>query len=235
MHLRFITSRLCPFAQRNLIVMHAKKLDFEVVWVDLFDKPAWLFELNDAGKVPLLEVDGELLAESTVINEFLEEVFVGARLHPESALERARSRMWIEAVSPLNLEVHRIMMAPDDGTSAEAVETARQRLCRLEPRITGPLFSGAQLDLVDVTAAPALIRLAWCAAIDPETNAAAGLERVEAWQRNLVSHEAVMASTPDGLHALWLEFLKGGASPKRTAPATRLGIKASVDLTPAAT
>jgi glutathione S-transferase len=226
MPMRFITSKLCPFAQRNLIVLRAKDVDVEVSWIDLFDKPPWLFELNPAGKVPLLEVDGELLAESNVISEFLEEVFLAPHLFPETPLRRARHRMWIEAVSPLNMDVHRIMMAPDEATIAETVRTVRQRLEGLEPQIgDGPYFTGAEISLVDVAAAPALVRLAWCAAIDPATNAAAGLPAVERWQSALLANDAVLRSMPDDLPGLWLAFLQGGASPKRSAPPTWLGTR----------
>ena len=46
MKLRLIGSKLCPFVQRNLIVLRAKDVDVEVIWIDLFDKPPWLFELS---------------------------------------------------------------------------------------------------------------------------------------------------------------------------------------------
>jgi len=226
MRLRFITSKLCPFAQRNLIVLRAKEVDVDVVWIDLFDKPAWLFELNPAGKVPLLEVDGELLSESNVISEFLEEVFLRPNLHPDTPVRRARHRMWIEAVSPLNMDVHRLMMAPDEATATETVQTIRQRLVTLETEIKdGPLFCGPELSLVDVAAAPALVRLAWCAAVEPTTNAATGLPAVTRWQEALLSHDAIKRSMPDDLHASWLLFLQGGSSPKRSAPPSWLGVR----------
>lgn len=225
MRLRFVGSKLCPFVQRNLIVLRAKDVDVELLWIDLFDKPKWLFEMSPSGKVPLLEVDGEILAESNVINEFLEEVFLQPNLHPGSPVRRAFQRMWIEAVSPLAMDVHRIMMAPDEATALEAVGTVRQKLVTLNAQAKGPLFAGDELSLVDAAAAPALLRLAWCAAIDEASNAAAGLAAVEAWQRELLAHDAVKRSIPEGCHELWLRFLQGGASPKRSAPPTWLGTK----------
>jgi glutathione S-transferase len=224
--LRFISSKLCPFAQRNLIVLKAKAVDVEVVWIDLFDKPPWLFELSPAGKVPLLEVDGEILAESNVLSEFLEEVFLRPNLHPETAVQRARHRMWIEAVSPLNMDVHRVMLAPDEATALDAALAVRQRLVAIEALMgAGPLFTGPELSLVDVAAAPALLRLAWCSAIEPAMDAAAGLSAVKRWQASVIAHDAVKQATPDDAHALWLQFLQGGCSPKRNAPPSWLGSK----------
>src|SRR6185436_3690343 len=44
------------------------------------------------GKTPALEVDGEIIGESEVINEFLEEVFPEPPLLPRDAKGRARVR-----------------------------------------------------------------------------------------------------------------------------------------------
>ena len=40
------------------------------VEIDLADRPAWLYEKNPVGRVPVLEEDGWVLPESAVIAEF---------------------------------------------------------------------------------------------------------------------------------------------------------------------
>src|SRR5262249_59962184 len=42
--------------------------------------------------------DGTLITESTVINEYLDEVFPQVPLRPQSAVERARMRIWNKLV-----------------------------------------------------------------------------------------------------------------------------------------
>ena len=59
--------------------------------IDLEDRPAWLYELNPAGRVPVLESDGWALPESVVINEFLEERYPEPPLLPADP-ERAGRR-----------------------------------------------------------------------------------------------------------------------------------------------
>lgn len=39
----------CPFAERVRIVLEVKKVPYDIVNVNLFDKPDWLFELNPKG------------------------------------------------------------------------------------------------------------------------------------------------------------------------------------------
>ena len=63
----------CPYCARVRIVLAEKGLEYETVVVDLDDRPAWIYEKNPLGKVPVLEEDAFVLPESVVINEYLEE------------------------------------------------------------------------------------------------------------------------------------------------------------------
>ena len=51
-------------------------------------------ELNPNGLVPTLVHDGAPIIESSVINEYLDDVFPEAPLRPSAPLERARMRVW---------------------------------------------------------------------------------------------------------------------------------------------
>ena len=62
----------CPYCARARIVLAEKGLGYETVEIDLSDRPAWLYEKNPRGKVPVLEEeDGFVLPESAVIMEYL--------------------------------------------------------------------------------------------------------------------------------------------------------------------
>ena len=54
--------------------------------------------LNPKAVVPTLVHDGAVIVESTVICEYLEEVFAEHRIYPSTPLERARVRVWTKAV-----------------------------------------------------------------------------------------------------------------------------------------
>jgi glutathione S-transferase len=83
----------CPFCARVRIVLAEKGLEHETVEVDLRDRPAWIYELNPLGKVPVLEEDGFVLPESAVIMEYLEEVHPDPALLPVGPDDRARARL----------------------------------------------------------------------------------------------------------------------------------------------
>ena len=57
----------CPYCARVRIVLAEKGLEHETVVVDLDDRPAWIYEKNPLGRVPVLEEDAFVLPESAVI------------------------------------------------------------------------------------------------------------------------------------------------------------------------
>lgn len=82
-------------------VLCEKGLSWEPRQIDLFHHqqydPAYL-KLNPKGVVPTLVHDGTQVIESTLICEYLDETFREPRLTPESAVARARMRLWSKAV-----------------------------------------------------------------------------------------------------------------------------------------
>jgi glutathione S-transferase len=86
----------CPYCARVRIVLAEKNVEHETVVIDLSDRPAWLYEKNPLGKVPVLEEDGFALPESTVIMEYLEERYPEPPLLPADAAARAIVRLQIE-------------------------------------------------------------------------------------------------------------------------------------------
>ena len=82
-------------SQRVRFVMNAKKLPFDEVRLNLLAgdqlKPDYL-KMNPNGVVPTLDHDGEIVIDSTVITEYLDEISPDESFTPESPVERARMR-----------------------------------------------------------------------------------------------------------------------------------------------
>ena len=83
----------CPYCARVRIVLAEKGVPYETVTVDLDDRPAWIYEKNPLGKVPVLEEDTLVLPESAVLMEYLEERFPEPALWPADPAERALGRL----------------------------------------------------------------------------------------------------------------------------------------------
>ena len=82
----------CPFCARVRIALAEKGLGFDRVEIDLRNRPAWLRDLNPAGKVPVLD-DGFVLPESAVIMEYLEDRYMEPALLPADPAVRAEARL----------------------------------------------------------------------------------------------------------------------------------------------
>jgi len=74
----------CPYCARVRIVLAEKGLEYETVVIDLDDRPAWIYEKNPTGRVPVLEEDTFVLAESAVIDEYLDERYPDPPLLPSA-------------------------------------------------------------------------------------------------------------------------------------------------------
>src|SRR3982751_5258604 len=106
----------CPYCARARIVLAEKRLSYETVEIDLGDRPAWLYEKNPSGRVPVLEEDGGfVLPESEVIMEYLDERYPEAALWPRAAAERALGRLRLNRFDDFGDEYYAARRGGDDA------------------------------------------------------------------------------------------------------------------------
>ena len=101
-------SSIC--CQKVYITLAEKQLAYDSHDVNLFTNeqfsPAYL-KINPNGVVPALDHDGTIVIESTLICEYLDDVFPQQRLIPESPFSRARMRLWSKLVDEYLFEATR--------------------------------------------------------------------------------------------------------------------------------
>jgi glutathione S-transferase len=152
--LTLVSYDLCPYVQRAAIALAEKGVPFRRVDVDLADKPDWFRAISPLGKVPLLRVRDDVLFESAVIVEYLEETNPHP-LHPGDPLERAKHRAWMEFGSSILADIWVLETTPDRAAFVAKLEILKDKFRRIENVLTtGPYFAGAQFSLVDVVFAP---------------------------------------------------------------------------------
>jgi glutathione S-transferase len=83
----------CPYCARARIFLAEKGVPYEPVEIDLSDRPAWLYEKNPLGRVPVLEEDTLVLPESVVIMEYVEERYPEPALLPADPAARGLERL----------------------------------------------------------------------------------------------------------------------------------------------
>ena len=82
---------------KSMIPLKEKGLAYESIYVDLhkFEQhQPWFTAINPEGQVPVLDHDGTIITHTTVINEYLEDVFPEIPLRPRDAVGAARMRYW---------------------------------------------------------------------------------------------------------------------------------------------
>ncbi len=148
-----------PFSHRCRIVLFEKGMDFQVIDVDLYNKPEDIAVINPYNRVPVL-VDRDLvLYESNIINEYIDERFPHPQLMPPDPILRARARQLLHTfeneifVSVIELE------AGGKGVD-KAKQNVREQLTQLAPIFTKQKFMlGEDFSMLDVAIAPLLWRL----------------------------------------------------------------------------
>lgn len=203
-----VSHALCPFVQRAAILLGEKGAPFERRDIDLAAKPDWFLAISPLGKVPLLQVGGEVLFESNVICEYLDET-VAPALHPADALQRAKHRGWMEFASALFIDVYGLQIASDDAAFAEKQSAAAKKLATVEAALDarGPYFAGATFSLVDAAFAPAFRTLDLFDGLAGRT-LFDGLPRVRAWRAALAARPSVQAAVPAGFPERMQAFLE---------------------------
>lgn len=137
-------------SERARLVLEEKGLPWTSHPVDLFageqHRPAYR-ALNRMGQVPTLVHDGFALRESSVIAEYLDEVFPEQPLRPASPRDRARARLWDKTID----EVH-----PFTGVLTYAIafrpmliQKPKDELAALVAAIADPARRAARQSVLD--------------------------------------------------------------------------------------
>jgi glutathione S-transferase len=152
--LQLVSHDLCPYVQRAVIALAEKGVAFERIDVDLAAKPDWFLKLSPLGKVPLLKVDDEVIFESAVILEYLEET-QPRPLYPAEPLARARQRAFIEFGSAILSDIWGMEVAQDRRALDTKIKALTGKFARVEAELgQGPWFAGKTFGLVDAVFAP---------------------------------------------------------------------------------
>jgi glutathione S-transferase len=177
----------CPYCARVRIVLAEKQIEVETVEIDLRDRPAWLYEKNPTGRVPVLEEeDGRPLPESAVIMEFLEERYPEPALLPPDPGDRAFVRLLIHRDEELTDPYYALRRGEEGGP--EQLDAALRELDR---SLAGrPFLGGAEYGLADIAFVPWILRARDMLGVD-----FAGLPALADWLARLEERPAVAAET----------------------------------------
>lgn len=202
-----ISFKLCPFVQKSVIALLEKNVDFDVTYIDLSNKPDWFLKISPLGKVPVLKVNDSVLFESSVINEYLDEVNLPS-LHPIDPLEKAYNRAWIEFSSNLMMLAYQITLLKTEEEFNLKRDEIIKNLIQLEEQLgDGKFFNGDNFSLVDTSYAPFFMRLDLNEKLK-NTNILSNFPKIKAWSKNLLEKESVKKSVVEDFEDLYFDYVK---------------------------
>jgi glutathione S-transferase len=196
---------LCPFAHRARLTLLEKGIPFELIEIDLQNKPANFLEISPYGKVPVLKHGNHRVWESAIINEYLDEVFPDPPLLPKEPIQRSQARIWINfADTRLFAATGQLLHSRDYQLQTEVLKDLTEQLLFIEHEglskisDSGPYWLGTEFSLVDLTFYPWFEQLAVLEhfrgfQLPPS------LERLQKWWKAVANRESVrlIANSPE--------------------------------------
>ena len=204
--IKVVSFKICPFVQRVTALLEAKKISYEIDYIDLKNKPAWFLEISPTGQVPLLLTDaGVALFESDAIVEYLDEVSAPLQTGL-SAEQRAINRAWSYQASKHYLVQCSTMQSANRSILAERLEKLSKAFDKAEKKLAdGPYFSGPDLGNVDIAWLPLLHR---AAIVESHSgfDMLSAFPKVKAWQSSLLTTGLAEKSVPRDFSEKFSDF-----------------------------
>jgi stringent starvation protein A len=158
----------CPYCARVRIVLAEKGLAYETVVVDLDDRPAWIYEKNPLGRVPVLEEGAFVLPESAVINEYIEERYPEPPLWSADPAERAAGRLLVHRFDELSRPYYALRRGDEDARAR-----LDEQLARLDSLLDDrPFLTGSEFGLADAAYLPWILRAESILGVDVDAHPA---------------------------------------------------------------
>lgn len=155
----------CPFAQRSWIALLEKGVDFEYIEQDPYDKTPEFLAINPRGLVPALVHENQVVIESGIINEFIDEAWPDKNpLYPPiyESMSRAQTRISLDSLGkkivPPFITLHR---SKDVGEREAAIESLSAGLEEFFNGASseGPFYTGDKFGIIDIALAPFIARM----------------------------------------------------------------------------
>ncbi len=158
--MKLYSNSIDPFSHRCRIVLFEKGMDFEVIDVDLSNKPEDLSILSPYSDSPVLVERDLVLTDANIINEYIDERFPHPQLMPADPVMRARARLFLKDFEN-QLFVHMKTLESNEKSKKDAAKkVVTETLIQLTPIISKQEYLlHEEYSMLDVAMAPLLWRI----------------------------------------------------------------------------
>ena len=187
------------FGMRVRVALALKGVPNEYVDEDLRNKSSLLLQMNPIHKkIPVLIHNGKPVCESSIIVEYIDEVWKdNAALLPSDPYQRAQARFWVDFIDKKLYDVTRKIW----GSKGEEHETGKKEVIEILKQLEEVLgekdyFGGESLGIVDIS----LIGFySWFYTYETIGNFSFESEcpKIVSWGKRCLQKESVAKSLPD--------------------------------------
>ena len=158
--MKLYSNSIDPFSHRCRIVLFEKGMDFEIIDVDLSNKPEDLSILSPYSDSPVLVERDLVLTDANIINEYIDERFPHPQLMPADPVMRARARLFLKDFEN-QLFVHMKALESNEKSKKDAAKkVVTETLIQLTPIISKQEYLlHEEYSMLDVAMAPLLWRI----------------------------------------------------------------------------
>ncbi|MBU7586170.1 MAG: glutathione S-transferase family protein [Nostoc sp. TH1S01] len=166
---------LSTYVRTVRLLLEEAGVDYTVKDIDIFkgenQSPEYLAK-NPFGKVPTLEIDGEVIYETPAITDYLNTVFANNQFSPSEPMLQARMRQIITIIDNYfypaaigKIVIQRLIVPirggkPDEEQIKNAIAPAQKAIQAIESITVGnPYLLGSQLTIADFYLIPVFIYL----------------------------------------------------------------------------
>lgn len=186
--IKLVSFKICPFVQRVTAALAARKIPYEIEYIDLKNKPEWFLRLAPNGQVPVLITEsGTPLFESDAIIEYIEDEY-GPLEQGVSNEQRALDRAWSYLGAKHYLPQCGTMSSKDQATFEERAQKLVKAFQKAEHQLSGTsrFFKSDALSNIDMAWLPLLHR-AYIVKQRTGYDFLDGLPKMRAWQTNIMA------------------------------------------------
>jgi glutathione S-transferase len=177
MALKILGANVSPFVRKTRVFCGEKNLPYSLEMVNPASPPPGWREKSPLGKIPVLEHDGRIVNDSSIICAYLERLHPEPALYPKDPYENARAT-WIEefvdggvvpiagpqVFRPLALMPVLTQKPPDAAAIAAAEKVVREELAPLFAYLESQLgaseyFVGNRLSIADLTVGSVFVNI----------------------------------------------------------------------------
>ncbi|TDF42199.1 glutathione S-transferase family protein [Alteromonadaceae bacterium M269] len=204
--IKIVSFKICPFVQRVTALLEAKKITYDIEYIDLSDKPDWFLEMSPNGQVPILITDdNQVLFESDAIVEYIEEVTEPSLLSPDP-VQKAQDRAWSYLASKNYLVQCSAQRSTNQETLTERASKLATAFAKIETKLGDARYiNGDSLSIVDISWLPLLHR-----ANIIEQNSGfdflSAFPKVKRWQNTMLETDLAEKSVPEDFEDRFISF-----------------------------